>query len=128
MKITYGEGVVVGDRVGDCVLLIIWVILKLKVPSQGATWKAVCGLPPWSKLEGHSCFCLDFHSAQNYYSRVSMLHPVWGKNVKSDPFKRSKGYCVLFGNLTFFKIDSDPSPSKRRWSIKNQNSNKKIKK
>ena len=77
MKITYGEGVVVGDRVGDCVLLIIWVILKVKVPSQGATWKAVCGLPPWGKLDGRT----HFHSAQKIHAVCCNLFSI--RNVKS---------------------------------------------
>ena len=39
-----------------------------KMPSQGPTWKVVCGLPPWGKPDEQQHFCRHFHSAKKIYA------------------------------------------------------------
>ena len=50
------------------VLMLDMIYCYQKMPSQGPTWKVVCGLPPWGKLDEQQHFCRHFHSAKKIYA------------------------------------------------------------
>ena len=68
VEILDGEGAAVVenlDHIGDCLCLgnicHFNVLPQTVFPSQGSTWKAVCGLPPWGEYHNQKHIFLHFH-------------------------------------------------------------------